>query len=232
MTIRAGCPPAVSSYVGWLPGLPCENVQQDFCPHANLFCDQEHLAAWCAIESRFAGHTAGLVELASLGSQVWAGVARLLDDSAATRPNVKTTGRQTPSGASGQTEEFGMDVTLLYFAGCPNWRQAEQNLSSALALDDLTDTVVSYQRVETVEDAARVGFTGSPTVLIDGTDPFATPDESVGLSCRLYSTPSGPAGSPTVGAAACRAHPGSARCSPVATRRRLAAADPDSWLSR
>lgn len=29
-------------------------------------------------------------------------------------------------------------------------------------------------------------MTGSPTLLIDGTDPFAVPGQAPGLSCRLY----------------------------------------------
>lgn len=42
------------------------------------------------------------------------------------------------------------------------------------------------------------GFKGSPTVLIDGVDPFGSGKESVGLSCRLYKTETGDAGSPTL----------------------------------
>jgi hypothetical protein len=38
---------------------------------------------------------------------------------------------------------------------------------------------------------------GSPTVLIDGRDVFATGDEPIGLSLRVYRTDRGLAGSPT-----------------------------------
>ncbi len=38
----------------------------------------------------------------------------------------------------------------------------------------------------------------SPTVLIDGVDPFADPDAPVGLSCRVYRTAGGVEGSPTL----------------------------------
>jgi hypothetical protein len=34
-------------------------------------------------------------------------------------------------------------------------------------------------------------------VLIDGVDPFADPDAPIGLSCRVYRTDTGFAGSPT-----------------------------------
>jgi len=39
---------------------------------------------------------------------------------------------------------------------------------------------------------------GSPSVLVDGEDPFAEPGADVGLSCRLYRTPVGLAGAPTM----------------------------------
>jgi hypothetical protein len=51
--------------------------------------------------------------------------------------------------------------------------------------------------VETAEQADDVAFTGSPTIRIDGTDPFATGTQQVGLACRVYPTPDGLAGSPT-----------------------------------
>ncbi len=57
---------------------------------------------------------------------------------------------------------------------------------------------MAHEKVETAEDAERLGFIGSPTVLIDGSDPFAAPGSPVGLACRLYVTPEGLAGSPTV----------------------------------
>jgi hypothetical protein len=38
---------------------------------------------------------------------------------------------------------------------------------------------------------ARVANTGSPTLLIDGVDPFAAPGEPASLSCRLYRLPDG-----------------------------------------
>ncbi len=90
-----------------------------------------------------------------------------------------------------------MNIELLYFDGCPNWTVADQRLAQALGVVN-PDLKVVRRRVETVEEAEKVGFTGSPTVLIDGRDPFATGDEQVGLACRVYATPEGFAGSPTV----------------------------------
>lgn len=44
--------------------------------------------------------------------------------------------------------------------------------------------------------AGRPGFSGSPTVLVDGVDVFPA-SRADGLSCRLYETPEGHRGSPT-----------------------------------
>jgi hypothetical protein len=91
-----------------------------------------------------------------------------------------------------------MDVRLLYFDDCPNWRLAEARLNEALALIDEERPVVTYQLVNTPEDAERSGFRGSPTILVNGADPFAAPDDPVGLSCRLYRGPAGVDHAPTV----------------------------------
>lgn len=91
-----------------------------------------------------------------------------------------------------------MKVELLYFDGCPNWTVADERLSEAAQLVSRGDLTVHRRRVETEEDAIAVGFTGSPTILINDWDPFARGDEQVGLACRVYSTPDGLAGSPSV----------------------------------
>lgn len=90
-----------------------------------------------------------------------------------------------------------MEVRLLYFDGCPNWRETDQRLRDALALAglDLRPVCVS---VTTPEEAERLRFRGSPSVLIDGVDPFADEAAPVGLSCRVFRTPDGLRGAPTV----------------------------------
>lgn len=86
-------------------------------------------------------------------------------------------------------------VTLLYVDGCPNWRETERRL---LALQETHDLVVERRRVTTAEEAEHLGFRGSPTVLVEGVDPFASGAEPVGLACRLHRDDHGTlAGSPT-----------------------------------
>ena len=90
-----------------------------------------------------------------------------------------------------------MRVVLQYFDGCPNWRVADERLREALAEVGAPNEIV-YQVVETPEHAARVGFTGSPTILVDGRDPFADQASAVGLSCRMYRVDARLQGAPTV----------------------------------
>lgn len=91
-----------------------------------------------------------------------------------------------------------MRVQLLYFDECPNWRVTDARLREAL---EAIGQPVEVERVlvRTPEQAEEWGFRGSPSVLIDGEDPFAQAGAPVGLSCRLYRTPDGIGGSPTVG---------------------------------
>ena len=90
-----------------------------------------------------------------------------------------------------------MDIALLYFDGCPHWALAEQHLDAALAEVGRGGESVRHVLVDTPEDAERLGFIGSPTILVDGKDPFAKGSEQPALACRVYSTPDGLAGSPT-----------------------------------
>jgi len=89
-----------------------------------------------------------------------------------------------------------MKIQLLYFDECPNWQVADERLRDALAAMGST-TQVERVLVSTAEEAEAWGFHGSPSILVDGEDPFAEPDAPVGLSCRLYRGPAGVSGSPT-----------------------------------
>ncbi len=88
-----------------------------------------------------------------------------------------------------------MQVTLQYVAGCPNVQVTRDRL--ALVADEL-GLVVTTELVETPEAAQARGFRGSPTVLVDGRDPFADAASPVGLACRLYATADGTVGAPTL----------------------------------
>ncbi|WP_231839581.1 thioredoxin family protein [Blastococcus saxobsidens] len=89
-------------------------------------------------------------------------------------------------------------MELPYFDGCPNWQLADQRPRDALIQAGRDDVRVEHRRVTTPEQAQAAGFRGSPTVLVDGRDPFADQDAPVGLSCRVFRTEAGLAGAPTV----------------------------------
>ena len=79
-----------------------------------------------------------------------------------------------------------VDLELLVVPGCPNEGPAVALSRSAQTEAGLSDqgfriTVIADERA-----AARHGFTGSPTFLIDRSDPFDTHDQPTGLTCRLY----------------------------------------------
>jgi hypothetical protein len=91
-----------------------------------------------------------------------------------------------------------MDVEVRFVEGCPNLPFTRQRLGVALDAVGRGDIDVRLRAVRTDAEAAELGFTGSPTILINGADPFAHSHSLVGLSCRLYLTAEGVSGSPSV----------------------------------
>ncbi len=89
-----------------------------------------------------------------------------------------------------------MNVTLLYFDDCPHWKTVDRHLQTLTT--ELGNLVITRHQVDTPDEAERTSFRGSPSIIVDGIDPFSDPDAPVGLSCRVYQTPDGPAGSPTI----------------------------------
>lgn len=90
-----------------------------------------------------------------------------------------------------------MKVTIQYFDGCPHWETAASRLREILRGVPGNHVELEYQLIDSPETAERVGFHGSPTILVDGHDPFATGDEPIGMTCRVYRTDDGARGMPT-----------------------------------
>jgi hypothetical protein len=91
-----------------------------------------------------------------------------------------------------------MKVTIQYFPGCPHVALAEERLAEVLPEVGLTAADIVRQAVDSPEQAAVLNFHGSPSVLVDGEDAFPAEGAPVGFACRVYPTPDGPQGSPTV----------------------------------
>jgi hypothetical protein len=88
-------------------------------------------------------------------------------------------------------------LTVLAVPVCPNVSLLEQRLTRALR--GRRDVTVSRHAVADQDQAYRRGMRGSPTLLIDGIDPFAEPGQPASASCRLYRDAHGRAdGAPSV----------------------------------
>lgn len=76
-----------------------------------------------------------------------------------------------------------MKIEILHVPDCPNLNLLEERLQQAL---DQPGPEINHREVSDPDTAAAVGMTGSPTLLIDGVDPFAGAGLEPSLSCRLY----------------------------------------------
>lgn len=90
-----------------------------------------------------------------------------------------------------------MKIELYYFDGCESWKTALSNLQVVLREEKL-DSSVDLFEVKSDEEAAELKFPGSPTFRMDGEDFWPESRDSYWMSCRLYRTPDGLRGAPTV----------------------------------
>ncbi|WP_085369621.1 thioredoxin family protein [Leifsonia sp. NCR5] len=91
-----------------------------------------------------------------------------------------------------------MRIEVLHIEECPNWEHAGDRVREALDRLGDTSTTVAFRLLQTSEDAASVSFAGSPTITVDGEDLFPNGAQTTDLACRIYFTPNGVAGLPTV----------------------------------
>jgi hypothetical protein len=72
-------------------------------------------------------------------------------------------------------------LEVLHVPGCPNLETLLDRLG------EVTQQAVMTHQIASVEEAIARGMTGSPTLLVDGVDPFADPDQqAAGLWCRIF----------------------------------------------
>jgi hypothetical protein len=91
-----------------------------------------------------------------------------------------------------------MKIVIRHTADCPNRELAASLVAETLHEAGLEEAEASFELVPDEGTAQRMAFRGSPTILVDGRELFADQDLPIGLACRLYMTPDGPAGVPTV----------------------------------
>lgn len=85
-----------------------------------------------------------------------------------------------------------LELTVLTMPDCPNEPILADRLAQVLC--DHPDVTVTRTVIQDEADAARYGMHGSPTLLVNGVDPFAAPATPASVSCRLYRDQSGPTG--------------------------------------
>ena len=85
-----------------------------------------------------------------------------------------------------------MQLMVLAVPDCPNVMLLEERL--AQVLEGRRHVMVSRHVIADQEEAARRGMHGSPTILVDGMDPFAEPGQAASVSCRLYRDSDGQVG--------------------------------------
>ncbi|MGA5148184.1 organomercurial lyase [Streptomyces griseoincarnatus] len=84
-----------------------------------------------------------------------------------------------------------MRITVLTVPDCPNAPLVRERITAAL---DGRQADLELIEVRQEAEAARWGMTGSPTVLVDGVDPFVVAGAPASVSCRLYRDEEGRAG--------------------------------------
>lgn len=89
-----------------------------------------------------------------------------------------------------------MEIVVRHIRACSHVALAISRTRQAL--DRLSiDANIESVLVQTLADAERMSFGGSPTILIDGKDPFPSSNEPA-IACRMYATEGGFEGAPSV----------------------------------
>lgn len=88
-------------------------------------------------------------------------------------------------------------IDVLQVTDCPHLAPTVVRLREALDDTGLSASITE-QLIDNEVDARRLGMRGSPTVLIDGEDPFGSSAEVGSVSCRLYVVGDGLDGAPSV----------------------------------
>jgi hypothetical protein len=83
-------------------------------------------------------------------------------------------------------------VEVLYFEGCPNHAPTVELVRKTVGDLGLESEIAEIE-VKSAEDAERLRFLGSPTVLVDGVDiePQARESKAYAFACRTYPGSSG-----------------------------------------
>lgn len=101
-----------------------------------------------------------------------------------------------PRPARGSERRPGV-LTLLFVETCPGFPLLAERLRSALAQSWTDGLLVRPLAIREAEPPVA-GFAGSPTLLINGVDPFPAAAPTTELGCRYYLTEAGLQAAPSV----------------------------------
>lgn len=90
-----------------------------------------------------------------------------------------------------------IEIVLLYFDGCPSWKSALNNLRQVIQAEQI-QAEITLLKVDDESTAQKERFLGSPSIRINGVDLWPDERTNYTLSCRVYQTPTGFEGVPTV----------------------------------
>ncbi len=77
-------------------------------------------------------------------------------------------------------------VELLWWEGCPSWREALAMLEEEMSAAGLDPGALRVTEIRTDAEASEEGFAGSPTIRVDGRDIQPPRGQPAGLTCRVY----------------------------------------------
>jgi hypothetical protein len=79
-------------------------------------------------------------------------------------------------------------VELLWWEGCPSWKETLEDLEAAMSGAGLDPRHIVLREIDDYAQAEQEGFPGSPTIRVEGRDILPpAPEEAVaGLTCRVY----------------------------------------------
>ena len=77
-------------------------------------------------------------------------------------------------------------IEVLHIAECPGWERTIELSRQALDELGIDAASVSARLIVSTAEARRTHFAGSPTVLIDGVDPFPSEGPIEEPTCRVY----------------------------------------------
>jgi hypothetical protein len=77
-------------------------------------------------------------------------------------------------------------VEIQWWEGCPSWERAIAILTEEMAAAGLDPGELIVTEVVDEEQAERLRFPGSPTILVDVRDVQDNEGQPTGLTCRVY----------------------------------------------